>query len=60
MATALKHRQRNSRNYQKNQKNVGSAVMFLANKSAAKQASSAARFSVAQMMKNMFRKKGDK
>lgn len=60
MATALKHKQRSSRSYQKNQKNVGSAVMFLANKSASKQAASAARFSAGQMMKNMFRKKGDK
>lgn len=64
MATALKHKQRSSRSYQKNKKTMGSAVMFMANKSAAGQAACASRagFSkFAQELKNVLRgKKGDR
>lgn len=60
MATALKHKQRSSRSYQKNHKTMGAAIQSMANTSIAKQTGGKMRFSVAQMMKNMFRKKGDK
>ena len=63
MATALKHRQRSSRSYQKNRKTMVTAIQSMANTSIAKQTGGKMRFSVAQMMKNMFRKihkKGDK
>lgn len=60
MATALKHKQRSSRSYQKNHKTMGAAIQSMENTSIAKQTSGKMRFSVAQMMKNMFRKKGDK
>lgn len=60
MATALRHKQRSSRSYQKNHKTMGAAIQPMANTSIAKQTGGKMRFSVAQMMKNMFRKKGDK
>ena len=55
MATALKHKQRSSRSYQKNHKTMGAAIRSMANTSIAKQTSGKMRFSVAQMMKNMFK-----
>lgn len=60
MATALKHRQRSGRSYQKNHKTMGAAIQSMANTSIAKQTGGEMRASVAQKIKNMFRKKGDK
>lgn len=60
MATALKHKQRSSRSYQKNKKTMGSAVMFMVRKSEEKQVAKNSRKGFAQTMKNMFRKKGDR
>ena len=60
MATALKHKQRSGRRYQKNHKTMGAAVQSMANTSIAKQTGGEMRASVAQKIKNMFRKKGDK
>ncbi len=60
MATALKHKQRSSRSYQKNKKTMGSAVMFMVRKSEEKQVAKNSRKGFAQTMKNMFLKKGDR